>query len=381
MKIIKVSKDITHQFFQFLSRLVTNEKLYEGALLIFIGCIFISFHDLIARFHETPFDGVFQTLFALRKMDAGEFPGRDFFYFHGNGIPYLLYPIYWILHKLTGQELSSSLWSTFIINIIFLYGPIYVFFLKKYGRRYAASALLIISLINEFLFFFGFYNSPLFIGAPMGVRLAPHLLVLFTFSIYIKEKNDVNFKKSLYVLGMLLGVSALIAAEQGVFAILGSFFAIVLIENTWRDKLKNSFILLSVSVLTFLTLQLVLFGGFDSIRAMKIISDNQVWVYGVFPNVFFANIYEVFSFSKVLAIPSQITTLLASIVVFILAVEKKRNPIYLISIFAMYFGGMISWISNIGYVGQHQSAIFMKLLIIVALVFIFDKCKQENEQK
>ena len=87
----------------------------------------LGFKDTVARFNGSPFDGVFQTLFPLRRMDAGELPGVDFFYFHGNGIPYLLYPIYYLINSVTGQELFASLWSTFIVNLFFLYTPIYLF--------------------------------------------------------------------------------------------------------------------------------------------------------------------------------------------------------------------------------------------------------------
>lgn len=127
-------------------------------------------------------------------------------------------------------------------------------------------------------------------------------------------------------------------------------------------------------------MQLILFGGFDTIRAMKTISDNQVWVYGVFPNAFFSSIHDVFSFSKVLAIPSQVTTIVATCAVVFLVMTKRRDRVYLVSILAIYFGGLISWVSNIGYVGQHQSAIFMRLLLIVMVVFILERCSQERSQ-
>lgn len=380
MKSIKILANVLNKINPFFSNCAVNGKLYEGGLLLCVICIFFSFNDLITRFHESPFDGVFQTLFALRRMDAGEFPGRDFFYFHGNGIPYLLYPIYWILHILTGRELSASLWSTFIINLIFLYIPIYVFFLKRYGRKFAAAALLIISLGNEFFFTFGFYNSPLFVGAPMGVRLSPHMLMLATFSFYNTNNNVGIPRKGLVLLGLFLGISPLLGAEQGVFAIGGASVALLLIGKDWRERFANFLILPLISVSTFLTMQLILFGGFDTIRAMKTISDNQVWVYGVFPNAFFSSIHDVFSFSKVLAIPSQVTTIVATCAVVFLVMTKRRDRVYLVSILAIYFGGLISWVSNIGYVGQHQSAIFMRLLLIVTVVFILERCSKERSQ-
>lgn len=355
----------------------TNQKLPHIALAIMFCCLLIIFNDLVSRFNEAPFDGVFQTLFPLRRIDAGELPGRDFFYFHGNGIPYIIYPIYYIIKAISGHELLASLWSTFFMNIIFLYLPIYIYFWKRFGLSSASSAILIISFLNEFVFVLGFYNSPVFVGAPMGVRMAPHLLMLAILCWRMSPSSVVK-PKDILVLGVALGLSPLIGAEQGIFAIAGASAAIFFSSGSLKIRLINSISLLILSLVVFLVVQLIFFGNADTLIAMKIISDNQVWIYGVYPNAFFGDLNEVFSFSKILAIPSQLTTILATLFVLWLLSWRTRDMALIISMLAMYFGGVLSWVSNAGYVGQHQSAIFMKLILIIAVSYLMFKCQKKE---
>lgn len=363
--------------FEKIQNIIIVKNLSHICLVIMFFCLSIIFYDLVSRFNEAPFDGVFQTLFPLRRIDAGILPGRDFYYFHGNGIPYLLYPIYYIIKTVSGQELAASLWSTFFVNLLFLYLPIYIFFWKRFDLSSASASILIISFINEFLFFFGFYNSPVFIGAPMGIRMAPHLLMLVIFSLRSNQSEKIIFK-DVFIIGYFLGLAPLVAAEQGIFAIGGAALAFLFGRDHLIKKLTNSTLLLLISAIVFLLSQMIFFGNLDTLKAMKIISDNQVWVYGVYPNAFFENISEIFSFSKILALPSQLTTIVATLFVCWLFVWETKEDIFKISALAMYFGGILSWVSNIGYVGQHQSAIFMKLILIIGLTYLMQK---SNENK
>lgn len=350
--------------------LAQSERLYAALLAGSLLFIALAFHDSVGRFHESPFDGVFQTLFPLRRMDAGEMPGRDFFYFHGNGIPYLLYPIYWLLNLITGKSLLASLWATFLINVLCLYLPIYLFFWQQYGRKWAYAAIVIVSFLNEFFFLFGFYNSPLFIGAPMGVRMAPHLFALVVLNWRGKtgKAPEITLRRAL-LLGVLSGIAPFFGAEQGVYATAGIGGALFLVGAGWRDRLLNTLSFAGVALAVFVLGQLAAFGNLETIRAMKIIADNQVWVYGVYPNTFFAHFSDVFSFAKTVAIPSQLTTLATTAVMgyltFLWLKARTVSPPLFASLLAMYIGGLCSWASNIGYVGHHQSAIFMKLLLIV----------------
>lgn len=384
MKYVKKPSLLAVDAFQLIFKTSRSERFYGFILVITLFAIILAFRDLVIRFHESPFDGVFQTLFPLRRMDAGELPGRDFFYFHGNGIPYLLYPIYWVINAITKQSLLAAMWSSFLVNLAFLYIPIYLYFSNTYGRKWGYAAIVVFSALNEFLFLFGFYNSPLFLGAPMGVRMAPHLfaLVVLNWRSKSKEKPQITVPR-IVLLGALLGAGPFFAAEQGVYAAVGAGAALIFVGAGWRERLRNIAYFSVTTLAFFLGIQIVAFGNLGTIDAMRIIANNQVWVYGVFPNTFYSSYADIFAVVKTIAIPSQIMTFSATLAIVFLIYTKIKFRLWsgpqFISFFAMYFGGLISWGSNVGYVGQHQSAILLKLLLIVIFsVFITKASKFEG---
>ncbi len=64
----------------------------------------------VSPFDQGMMDGPFQLFNWLRRMDAGEVPGRDFPCFHGIGIPLVHYPLYRVLGGgLFGMEISRQL--------------------------------------------------------------------------------------------------------------------------------------------------------------------------------------------------------------------------------------------------------------------------------
>jgi hypothetical protein len=58
----------------------------------------------VSPFDGMPFDGPFQTYNALRRIDDGQRPGKDFVVFHGVGGPLLQYPYF----KLLGGDIAAS---------------------------------------------------------------------------------------------------------------------------------------------------------------------------------------------------------------------------------------------------------------------------------
>lgn len=66
--------------------------------------LFNSFWKAVRPFDDIPFDGPFQTYNALRRIDAGQRPGREFFVFHGVGVPLVQYPYF----KILGSDIVAS---------------------------------------------------------------------------------------------------------------------------------------------------------------------------------------------------------------------------------------------------------------------------------
>lgn len=149
-----------------------------GISLLSLICVSIIYYNSVLYFNREPWDGSFQTLFPLRSIDIGSYPAIDFSYFHGNGIPYLIYPLYYLFSHILGFGIIvSALNSTFIVNCAFLYLPIY-FILRKISN-FSTSLIftLFISMLFDFIPYIGAYFSPLFLGAPMAVRFSPHILL------------------------------------------------------------------------------------------------------------------------------------------------------------------------------------------------------------
>jgi hypothetical protein len=64
------------------------------------------------NFNGFPADGPFQLFNPLRRIAAGQIPGIDFQFFHGIGVPYLHYPLFWLFGKtIFASELSRNLTS------------------------------------------------------------------------------------------------------------------------------------------------------------------------------------------------------------------------------------------------------------------------------
>ena len=368
------------------NRVTTFALLFLGAAIL----VYISFlyNQSVVFFNRTPWDGTFQTLFPLRKMDAGEFPGRDFFYFHGNGIPYVLYPIYASLKSIGLGEILAALHSTYILNTIALFWPIYVLLRMHYERNIALLAVIVILVLFDFVPFVGAYFSPLFLGAPMGLRFLPHMLIAIGVGRFILKQSESSSlrEKSISILKLsLLGsLGVYLGAEQGFYAVGGAAIAIFIYYCLNKDFLA-AFILPSCLVVGFFALliatSLLFFQSLESLRAISVISNDQVWVFGVFPNSFFVSFSELFSLDNMSAIPSQIVTVLATlylIAVFLMYRRKVINAAMLASLSVLFFGGLLSWVSNVGYIGAHQTALLMRFVLIGLVplgVLFLVKCK------
>ena len=214
----------------------------------------------------------------------------------------------------------------------------------------------------------------------MGVRMAPHLFAL----VVLNWKGGANANlgislRRIVILGAIVGLAPLLAAEQGVYAGIGIAVALFFIGNSFLNRILNVVYFSAAGAIIFLIIQMLVFGGIETITAMKLISENQVWVFGVFPNTFYTSFTDIFSFVKTTAMPSQIMTLSATLIMgvfFVLRFKRIISDALLASLFAMYVGGLASWLSNVGYVGHHQSAILFKLILIAFILYLVHGANQ-----
>ena len=77
-----------------------------AAVVVLGGFLAVRGWAAVAPCDPVPIDGPFQLFNALRRIDAGQRPGRDFPAFHGVGLPVVHYPVYRLLG---GDFLASEL--------------------------------------------------------------------------------------------------------------------------------------------------------------------------------------------------------------------------------------------------------------------------------
>ncbi|AJC68344.1 hypothetical protein W909_03435 [Dickeya zeae EC1] len=150
-------------------------------------------------------------------------------------------------------------------------------------------------------------------------------------------------------------------------------------EKKRLNALIYSTSLFTLSILAHIVILLVLFQSLESIRAIITISNDQTWVFGVFPNSFFSSFNELFHLDNISAVVSQLVTLAAivyTIVIFFIYRKYNLNSKYLYACLVMFFGGIVSWASNLGYIGAHQAPLeirYMTLSFFPILFFTFNK--------
>jgi hypothetical protein len=98
--------------------IVRSAQLFLSAWLIFY---LIHALNTALWFNGAPADGPFEVYNPLRRIEAGQTPGRDFIQYHGIGVPYLHYPLFALFggKTLTASELSRQFTSIllFILSL------------------------------------------------------------------------------------------------------------------------------------------------------------------------------------------------------------------------------------------------------------------------
>lgn len=92
------------------------------AICLHLALVLLLFRHVwsaVSPFDGLPFNGAFQTYNALRRIEAGERPGRDFVAFHGVGVPIVQYPYFKLLG---GDFVASEITRTFLrrLQVIFV---------------------------------------------------------------------------------------------------------------------------------------------------------------------------------------------------------------------------------------------------------------------
>jgi hypothetical protein len=225
-----------------MSRIFTKiQPIVFRLVIIFfwVGwAIFYSLHETIniPTYH---LDGAFQTASGLYRLDAGQFPGKDFYPYLGVGPLYVLYPLF----KALGSDVSSSIFSAdFTVAVVVMLSIAFIWHMlwqpKSFITSVAAGSVLFFlyigfSIVNRVLF-----NQPILmeqIGLSPGNSLkplrsfAPYLAAII---FYFFVLNISSTRMKYITAGMLTGLILLWSNDYAITTsfLFGGFNYIVCVK-------------------------------------------------------------------------------------------------------------------------------------------------------
>lgn len=266
------------------------------ALLFILAWAAVSLSELLDRtsqFLGAPWDGPFQSFNAVRRIDDGQVPGRDFFFFHGMATPYLLYPLY----ALFGKTIFASVLSDEVLSLsLFLAG--YVAFFKAVSRRWGATLTLTafaiaVSVLVPLTTLSSAGNSL------QGVRSA---IPVFFAAVLLRRRaspgSRLSQARGALLTGGLLSLAVLFGTEQGIALVVAYLITLIVLgRDVWTRMLRPAVVLLATGGWLLMISWAITRGSLSDVFAslsynLVEVPRDQFWLFGVPPNNFVGNIGE-----------------------------------------------------------------------------------------
>jgi hypothetical protein len=251
------------------------------------------------NFDGFPADGPFQLFNPLRRIADGQTGGVDFQFFHGLGVPYLHYPLFWLFGKtIFASELSRHITSLlcFIISL-----SVFAFVATNRDLRKTVCFFAFAACLAEFLYLDergSVENLMVTAGnSLLGVRST---FPIISFALLISE---IRPSLKAVLVGTSFALSLFLGTEHGLsliasFVLVWCFVLARLIlaqrqaQSSDDEALSFRFFLLTlVSTLGAVALLYLTFcgfkGGLQALRYNLIeVPQDQFWYFGVPPNDF-----------------------------------------------------------------------------------------------
>lgn len=264
-------------------------------ILVLVYLILFSyFHSIY--FDGFPTDGPFQTFNSLRRLVSGQKPGIDFQVFHGIGIVYIQYPFY----ILFGKNLFASELSRWILSI-FSYLFVYYIFFRTVRFRKIFSLLLSITLIllNSYLNFDTLlYPSISLLGLRSTAPILIGAMLLHISNKYPSTHQLFRWPRFELLCSFTLALSFFMGSEHGLYALL-SILIIQLFfplhQKPFLRRLASAGSILVFSIFLVIFIFLVIDGIYfykPILYALSSVPSDQFWYFGVPPNLFVSNIFD-----------------------------------------------------------------------------------------
>lgn len=343
---------------------------------------------LVAFIHGTDVNtyaanGTFQLYNPLRRISDGQRLGIDFPFFHGIGIPFIHYPIFWLL----GSGLFAVETSKWLVSPIIYISTSFIFFYSVFQdikkSTVAANLMTIVALI----WFDSFWPSNSLIGLRGTLPVLITSALLWPSVKYIEfSKVKIYFNECIAIL--LLGLSIPFGTEQGLSAIT-AYVLIQIIKiikakhnNKLRETTNLGIKILCILSICLLTVAIISRGSpFPALKyALIDVPGDQGWYFGTDPATFltWSNLLPMLFERKMISIWISI---IAGIVALITVLQSKRYN-YQAAFMLIY--GIIAFLGTIsGYYSPVLQLIplqrMMTLAAIATIVMFTFNCKRTGK--
>lgn len=326
-------------------------------------------------------DGTFQIFNPIRRIEAGQIMGQDFFFFHGILVPYIIYPFYKLSKLLINDFNLNGLYSVEIakqLTPFFFFIPItFVLTRSLIKDRFFSLCVFLLFL---------YWSVPLMYrgeGSLLSLRSLAPLLVIGTYA----------YKNSLFIYslrGLFLALSVLSSTEHGlmitiaviIFEILQLFKEALLKKLEFKKTILKYLSLLGAFIFSISLILIALKINWSTLCKIlefnyKIVPSEQFWYFGSPPAWYF---FTWDDFKELLIGKRLVSDLFLSILLFFYFIylyykkdlNDKNNEINAGLVFLLY--GMISVSSCLGisalvYLFPSERAIFFCVFLLLGLYY------------
>lgn len=358
---------------------VRSAQLFLGAWLVFYVV-----HGLSTAlwFNGAPADGPFEIFNPLRRIAAGQIPGRDFIQYHGIGVPYLHYPLFALFggKTLTASELSRQFTS--IVLFILSLGTFAWLTMRRAPQVWIgfASAVLFIDALFPFEFR---------AAAPgNSVVMARSTVPVFAFAAMLLHLR--SWVKAILV-GSCVGLAFAFGTEHGIGLILALIFVAVVAlvqrlfcgpttERAATQSLKFAISALGTALVSGAAFLCLLCGPAGALRAAHYtlieVPADQFW-FTTGPPLPYLSAWSQLIFDRH-AISCLLPVLFTAGVLGWMLFQFRNRPAQLgesweaLAIF-MLAGGLFSCVGILGSLSKHYFLPLFRILSLVGLVLFANR--------